>query len=67
MFLVAPGVWRNICPLAASNQTPRALGHHQGADRRPHGSRSTATSIAISLFIGFVFLRKLGLDDSGPL
>ena len=25
LFLVAPGVWRNLCPLAASNQTPRAL------------------------------------------
>ena len=26
LFMVAPGVWRNICPLATSNQTPRALG-----------------------------------------
>src|SRR3954469_6447017 len=25
LFLVAPGLWRNLCPLAASNQTPRAL------------------------------------------
>ena len=25
LFLIAPGIWRNICPLAASNQTPRAL------------------------------------------
>ena len=33
LFLVAPGLWRNLCPLAASNQTPRALKHHQGADR----------------------------------
>ena len=31
LFLVAPGLWRNICPLAASNQTPRALGITQGA------------------------------------
>src|SRR5581483_420244 len=23
LFFVAPGLWRNICPLAASNQTPR--------------------------------------------
>ena len=28
LFLVAPGLWRNLCPLAASNQTPRALKHH---------------------------------------
>ena len=26
LFLIAPGLWRNLCPLAASNQTPRALG-----------------------------------------
>src|SRR4051812_6374611 len=26
LFMVAPGLWRNICPLAASNQTPRLLG-----------------------------------------
>ncbi len=25
LFLIAPGIWRNICPLAASNQLPRVL------------------------------------------
>jgi len=25
LFMIAPGLWRNLCPLAASNQTPRAL------------------------------------------
>ena len=25
LFFVAPGLWRNICPLAAMNQTPRYL------------------------------------------
>jgi nitrite reductase (NADH) large subunit len=25
VFLIAPGLWRNICPLAAANQTPRLL------------------------------------------
>lgn len=23
IFLIAPGVWRNVCPLAVLNQTPR--------------------------------------------
>ncbi len=31
LFMTAPGLWRNLCPLAASNQTPRALGAHEGA------------------------------------
>src|SRR5690242_14410566 len=26
VFLVAPGAWRNVCPLAALNQTPRNTG-----------------------------------------
>ena len=26
VFLVAPGLWRNVCPLAASNQLPRLAG-----------------------------------------
>jgi nitrite reductase (NADH) large subunit len=25
LIFVAPGVWRNICPLAAANQIPRVL------------------------------------------
>ena len=25
LWLTAPGLWRNLCPLAASNQTPRLL------------------------------------------
>ena len=25
VFLLAPGVWRNVCPLAAANQLPRVL------------------------------------------
>jgi NADPH-dependent 2,4-dienoyl-CoA reductase/sulfur reductase-like enzyme/ferredoxin len=30
LFLVAPGLWRNICPLAASNQTPRVFAFTRG-------------------------------------
>ena len=32
VFLVAPGLWRNVCPLAASNQTPRYLEVHARVD-----------------------------------
>src|SRR5215213_7946419 len=30
LFLIAPGLWRNICPLAASNQTPRLFSFTRG-------------------------------------
>ena len=30
VFLIMPGLWRNICPLAALNQTPRVFGFSRG-------------------------------------
>jgi nitrite reductase (NADH) large subunit len=65
VFMVAPGVWRNICPLAASNQTPRVLGLTR-ALKPPKWLSEYGYVIAISLFVLFVVLRKVGLDDSGP-
>ena len=64
-FMVAPGLWRNICPLAASNQTPRVLGITKALNP-PAWLKEYGYVIAITLFVGFVALRKLGLDDSGP-
>ncbi|WP_053227229.1 FAD-dependent oxidoreductase [Solirubrobacter soli] len=66
LFLVAPGVWRNLCPLAASNQTPRALGITR-AKTAPGWLKEYGYVIAFSLFIGFVVARKLGLSNNGPL
>ena len=64
-FLIAPGLWRNICPLAATNQTPRVLGITRAATS-PGWLREYGYVVAIALFFGFVTGRKLGLDDSGP-
>jgi NADPH-dependent 2,4-dienoyl-CoA reductase/sulfur reductase-like enzyme/ferredoxin len=65
LFLIAPGVWRNLCPLAASNQTPRVLGLTRGLTA-PAWFKEYGYVVAISLFVTFVVLRKLGLDDNGP-
>ena len=65
LFLVAPGVWRNLCPLAAANQTPRVLGLTRGLTA-PAWFKEYGYVVAISLFVLFVVLRKLGLDDNGP-
>src|SRR6188472_3044191 len=65
LFMTAPGLWRNLCPLAASNQMPRWLGITKGLTP-PAWLREYGYVIAISLFVGFVALRKLGMDDSGP-
>lgn len=35
LFLFAPGVWRNLCPLASSNQLPRLMGWSRGGEAHP--------------------------------
>jgi NADPH-dependent 2,4-dienoyl-CoA reductase/sulfur reductase-like enzyme/ferredoxin len=65
LWLVVPGLWRNICPLSASNQTPRVLGLSK-AKTAPPWLKEYGFVIGAGLFIAFVSLRKLGLDDSGP-
>src|SRR5919109_4287540 len=65
MWLVVPGLWRNICPLSASNQTPRVLGLSK-AGTAPAWLKDYGFVIAAGLIVLFVSLRKVGLDDSGP-
>ena len=66
LFMIAPGLWRNLCPLAASNQTPRALKITR-ALTAPNWLKEYGYVIAFALFGTFVLLRRFGLDDSGPL
>jgi NADPH-dependent 2,4-dienoyl-CoA reductase/sulfur reductase-like enzyme/ferredoxin len=65
VWLVAPGLWRNICPLAASNQTPRLLGLSK-ALTAPAWLKEYGFLIGATMFVLFITLRKVGLDDSGP-
>ncbi len=55
-FFVAPGLWRNICPLAASNQAPRVLGFTRGLTP-PQWLRSYGYIVAIVLFFGITSAR----------
>jgi nitrite reductase (NADH) large subunit len=63
-FFLAPGVWRNICPLASSNQLPRALNWTR-AMTPPAWLKRYSYAISISFFFIFVSLRKIGLQTSG--
>ncbi|HVB90928.1 MAG TPA: FAD-dependent oxidoreductase [Acidimicrobiales bacterium] len=56
LFFVAPGLWRNICPLAASNQAPRVLGFTRGFTT-PEWLRKRAYIIALVLFFGITSAR----------
>src|SRR3954454_21009352 len=56
LFLTAPGLWRNLCPLAASNQTPPALTLTKATAPRDW-RKEYGYVIAFSGFILFVVLR----------
>ena len=64
LFLVAPGLWRNVCPLAASNQLPRVRGFTRGRTA-PNWLRNRGYLIAVTLFVGIAGARLAGLDRSG--
>ncbi len=66
LFFVAPGLWRNICPLAASNQAPRVLGITR-AGEAPALMKRYSYLVSITLFVLFITMRKVGLQTNGPL
>jgi NADPH-dependent 2,4-dienoyl-CoA reductase/sulfur reductase-like enzyme/ferredoxin len=64
LWLCAPGLWRNLCPLAASNQTPRLLRFTRGLTI-PGWYREYAPVIGMVAFILLVASRKPLLNTSG--
>lgn len=65
LFFVAPGFWRNICPLAAMNQTPRYLGFTR-ALTTPKWFKEYGYVIAIAAFTVIVASRRPLFNHSGP-
>jgi hypothetical protein len=64
LFFVAPGLWRNICPMAAVNQTPRLFGFTQGRTLPPQ-VKQYAYVVGIVLFFVVVPTRKALFNESG--
>lgn len=64
LFLIAPGIWRNICPMASLNQIPRTLGFTRGLTLPPRVQQYTPL-ISAGLFLLIVPLRRVVLDHSG--
>jgi nitrite reductase (NADH) large subunit len=56
IFVVAPGFWRQVCPMAALNQLPRPIGLALGRDLPPRLQKA-AFAIAVFTFVAFVGLR----------
>ena len=65
VFLVAPGAWRNVCPLAALNQASRNLGVSRAATA-PRWFAEYGYVIASGTFVAIVIGRKIWFNDSGP-
>jgi NADPH-dependent 2,4-dienoyl-CoA reductase/sulfur reductase-like enzyme/ferredoxin len=64
VFFFAPGLWRNVCPLAALNQVPRTLGVTR-ARRAPRVIREHGHLIAMVAFVVLVAARKPLFNGSG--
>ena len=64
LFFVAPGLWRNLCPLAAANQAPRVLGFTRGLTA-PACLRRYGFIIALVLFFGIAGARIALFDANG--
>ncbi len=65
VFLVAPGFWRNICPLAATNQAFRLRSASRAATA-PASLGEYGFGVSMVLFVALVLLRKAVLNRSGP-
>ena len=64
VFILAPGLWRNVCPMAALNQTPRLLGFTRGLAHTPL-VREYSYVVGIVLFFVLVSSRKWLFDTNG--
>ena len=64
VFWLAPGLWRNICPMAALNQMPRLLGISKGLTHTPK-IREYSYVLGIVLFFALVSSRKWLFDGNG--
>lgn len=64
VLLVAPGLWRNVCPVAVVHQIPARFGIG-GTRRLPRRLRRAAPSVAAGLFFVIVPLRHALFNESG--
>ncbi len=64
LLVVAPGLWRQVCPMATMNQLPRLAGFGL-ARELPPALKQAAFGIAVALFLAAVALRTPLLNHRG--
>lgn len=65
LFFLAPGLWRNVCPMATLNQAPRRFGFTR-ALTMPKWFREYGYVIGVALFLAIIPARKIIFDENGP-
>jgi nitrite reductase (NADH) large subunit len=66
LLVVAPGLWRQVCPMATLNQIPRLAGFSRALEL-PQGLKTAAFGIAVALFVAAVALRAPLLNHEGAV
>lgn len=66
LLVVAPGLWRQVCPMATLNQLPRLAGWAKGLEL-PAGARTWAFALSVGLLLVAVSLRAPLLNHQGWL
>ena len=66
MVTIAPGLWRNICPMATFHHLPKHLGISQHR-RMPDWAAAGLSLIGVVGLFVIVPMRQLGIDTTGPL
>ncbi len=64
VFMLTPGLWRNLCPLATSNQLPRLFGWTRNREL-PSALRRAVYPLGVSMFFVLVSARKVVFNLSG--
>jgi NADPH-dependent 2,4-dienoyl-CoA reductase/sulfur reductase-like enzyme/ferredoxin len=66
LLVIAPGLWRQVCPMATLNQLPRLRGFAKGREL-PEGLKTWAFAISVVIFLGAVSMRVPLLNHSGVI
>lgn len=64
LWAIAPGLWRQLCPMAFLNQLPRSLGL-EVTRALPMAARYWSYLVAVALLVAFVALRRPLLNGDG--